>query len=518
MALQRNWLDRALGAIAPRWSLRRLHARVAHDLVLRNYEGAASGRRTQGWRRTSTDANQATGPFVSRLRDVARDLVRNNPYAESALATIVDHAVGWGIQAKPMPKSDKALRLWRQWAETTACDADGMHDFYGLQKLVMRAVAESGEVLIRRRFRRPEDGLPIPIQLQILEPDFLDHAKDSIPLNAGGARIVQGVEFDAIGRRVAYWLFREHPGSAFATATSERVPADNVLHVFKGMRPGQVRGVSWFAPVLLTMKDFDELADATLMKQKIAACLSVLTTDIDGSNAPLGSTDTSVDPQIDSLEPGMILNVPAGRSVEVVQPPSVREYPEFAQITLRQIATGLGVTYEDLTGDYTDLPFSAARMSRLRHWQRVEDWRWRLLVPQFCTPVWRWVAEIAAIFGTVLGEVDWTASPAPMIDPVNEGLAYMRNVRAGIMSLSEALRERGYDPDDVLAEMAADNTKLDALKLILDSDPRQMTQAGQLQGKALPKAPAPAAAAPKGDEDELEAAARQLRLAGGRAR
>jgi len=517
MQIQQSWIDRVARQIAPRWQLKRLRARMTHDLALRHYEAAGGGRRTQGWRRSGTDAVQATGPFLGPLRDVARDLVRNNPHAESALSTIAEDTVGWGIVAKPKKGNRRAQEVWQAWAGTTACDADGRHDFYGLQQLIMRTVAESGECLVRRRLRLPEDNLPIPLQLQILEPDFLDTSKDSAGVLPGGNRIVQGVEYDALGRRSAYWLFKEHPGSSFATATSVRVPAANVLHVFKALRPGQVRGVPWFAPVLLRFKDFDEFEDATLMKQKIAACLAVITSDVDGTAPPLGTTDTSVDPQIDSLEPGMILNVPAGRTINVVQPPTVREYADYSQTSLRAIASGLGVTYEDMTGDYTELPFSAARMSRLRYWKKVESWRWKMLIPQFCDPVWGWAMEVAGIFGAGdVGAAEWTAPPAPMIDPVNEGLAYMRNVRAGIMTLSEALRERGYDPKDVLAEMAADNIALDKLGLILDSDPRQMTQAGQLQGKAVPKpeakAPAPT---PADEDDELESAARQLRLAAG---
>jgi capsid protein len=160
------------------------------------------------------------------------------------------------------------------------------------------------------------------------------------------------------------------------------------------------------------------------------------------------------------------------------------------------MAAGMGVTYEDTTGDYTELPFSAARMSRLRHWAAVEDWRWRMLVPQFCAPAWTWAMEAATVMGSVdrvLG-ARWSAPPMPMIEPDKEGLAYMRNVRCGIQTLSEAIRERGYDPDDLLVEMAADNAKLDSLGLVLDSDPRRMTQAGQAQ--QLPT--------PDDDEDVVE--------------
>jgi lambda family phage portal protein len=465
---------------------------MASELVQRHYEAASVGRRTQGWKRSISDANAAIGPSLVRLREVSRDLVRNNPYAESAVSTIVDHTVGWGIV--PMAEHN----AWKLWANSTAIDADGRHDLSGLEKLVMRAVVESGEVLIRRRWRRVEDGFPLPMQLQVLEPDFLDTSKDGLTPNGG--RIVQGVEFDPIGRRAAYWLYKEHPGATFTRGSSlfsvsTRVPATDVVHVFKASRPGQVRGPSWFAPVLLRFKDFDEFEDATLMKQKIAACLAVITSDTDGTAAPIGNSEAET-PEIDSLEPGMILNVAPGKSVEVVQPPSVREYADYSKTSLRAIATGLGVSYEDLTGDYTGMPFSAARMSRLRHWDRVEDWRWRLLVPQFLDPVWSWAMEACALMGIAPVENEgWTAPPLPMIEPDKEGLAIQRNIRTGITTLSEEIRARGYNRDKFLDELQADFEDLDARGLVLDCDPRRMTQAGQAQSASMPATPAASGAA-----------------------
>jgi len=477
-----SWLDRAVGFLAPQVGLKRMRAKVALDLLARHYEAASIGRRTQGWRTTIADANAATGLSLARLRNVARDLVRNNGYAESALDTIADHTVGWGIVAKPKKKNAKAADIWEQWAGTTACDSDGRNDFYGLQKLVIRSVAESGEVLVRRRFRRPEDNLPIPLQLQVLEADYIDTLKTGFLLPNGG-RIIHGIEFDPLGRRAAYWLFPEHPGAQIfgggsVPGTSRRIPAESILHVYKQSRPGQVRGPSWFAPVLLRFKDFDEYEDATLMKQKIAACLAVITSDVDGSAPPLGTTTTD-DPGIDSLEPGIIYNAAPGRTIQVVEPPSVREYADYSKTGLRAIATGLGVSYEDLTGDYTGMPFSAARMSRLRHWARVYDWQWRTLIPQFCTPAWDWAMQAAQIMGLQQAPTAvWTPPPPAFIDPAAEGLAIARNIRGGIQTLSDAIRERGYDPEEFFKEMAADNKRLDELGLILDSDARNTTQSG----------------------------------------
>lgn len=487
-----HWMDRLTQGIAPRWTLQRVRARAAAQILARHYEAASAGRRTSGWTRTGGDANTVQTSALSLLRQHARDLVRNNPYAESALATIADHTVGWGITAKPARSAPKAVRqrvleLWSTWADTTACDADGRENLSGLQKLIMRTVVESGEVLVRRRIRRPEDGLSLPLQLQVLEPDYLDILKDG-QTGAAGGPIIQGIEFDQIGRRVGYWLYRVHPGANLSGTTgfgqSDRIPASEILHVYKRKRPGQVRGASWFAPVLLRMKDFDTYEDAALVKQKIAACLAVITSDVDGSAPALGASSAD-DPTIDTLEPGMILNAPPGRSVAVVQPPTVSEHKQYAETVLRAIAAGLGMTYEDLTGDYTGLTFSAARMSRLRHWARVDDWRWQMVIPQLCQPVWGWAMEAAGVVGLPAAPTaEWSCPPIPMIEPDKEGLAYQRNIRTGIMSLSEAIRERGYDPQDLLDELAEDFARLDKLGLILDSDPRNTTQAGNPRATA----------------------------------
>jgi lambda family phage portal protein len=324
----------------------------------------------------------------------------------------------------------------------------------------------------------------------VLEPDYIDTAKTAVVRGSNGreaARIINGVEFDAVGRRVAYWLFPEHPGSeSFFADASRRVRAEDVIHVFKQQRPGQVRGVSWFAPVVMTLKQWDQYTDAQLMKQLIAACLSVIVTDPDGAGTPLGVAEAGADvtsPELDRIGPGASLTMPPGREVTVVNPPRVGEFGAYSEVTLRTIAAGLGVNYEDLTGDYGTMSFSAARLSRLRHWARVEDWRWQLMIPQFCDPVWSWAMEVAAVFGRagVGAKAYWTAPPLPMIEPDKEGLAYQRNVRSGIMSLSEALRERGYNPKTVLRELKSDFDLLDELGLVLDIDPRKMTQAGQAQ-------------------------------------
>ncbi len=63
---------------------------------------------------------------------------------------------------------------------------------------------------MRIRTRRPEDGLTVPVQLQMLPSEMLPQDMTRVLPGAGSIR--QGIEFDGIGRRVAYHFLRRHPG------------------------------------------------------------------------------------------------------------------------------------------------------------------------------------------------------------------------------------------------------------------------------------------------------------------
>lgn len=475
-AWDRMWLR-----LAPRWAVNRMRARQAAEILARHYEAAASGRRTSGWPRKFGDGNTVNAVALTELRAHARDLIRNNSWAKRGQRVIANNTAGWGLVPKAVGSSAAAaMPLWKKWAGSTECEAEGRHTFYGLQQIVMRTIAVDGEVLIRRRQRRPSDGLAVPLQLQVLEADFLDIQQDGFVGLSGGPTI-QGVEYDRLGRRAAYWVFPEHPGSSNATRESRRIPATEILHVFYAERPSVARGVSWFGSAIVNLKDLDDYEDAELVKQKIAACFAAFVTDTDGTGSAIGEQDED-DPLIETFEPGMIHQLPVGKAITVANPPTVTE-GAFAQRNLRRIAAGLGVTYEDLTGDYSQVNFSSARMARLAHWANVDDWRYNMLIPLLCDGVWRWAMESLQIAG-VINEVpaaEWTTPPMPMIEPDKEALAVIRRVRGGLLTPSGMIREQGLDPEAHFAEYAADMAKLDTLKIKIDGDVRAVSQAGLTQ-------------------------------------
>ena len=495
-----NLLDRIALAINPAAGMRRVQARARAMMIVRHYEAASTGRRTSGWSKGNGDANAVSGRDLATLRAIARDLVRNNPWARRGLRVIQNNTVGWGILPKPAEAGDskEVWKRWKKWGETTECDAAGRLTFYGMQRQVISTVAEAGEVLVRRRWRQDRDGLAVPFQLQLLEPDHLDSSYD-IERGPQGGPIIHGVEFDALGRRVAYRLFDEHPGARrMVNPVSKRVSAYDVLHVFAQERIGQVRGVTWFAPVELRLKDFDEYEDATLMKQKISALMAAFVTDLEGGATNLGEA-SSTDPMLDTMEPGMIFNLPAGKQVTIANPPAVNDHESFSATQLRSVAAGLGITYEELTKDYSKVNYSSARMGRISSKPDIADWQWNLLIPLFCTPVWMWMLEALTLVGVDAG-VDpptWMPPALPMIDPDKEGAALSKMVRSGAMTHDAMIREQGYDPDEHFEEYKRGLERIDKLGLVLDSDPRNINGSGGKQ--AAPVAPGAPAGAPGGE-------------------
>jgi lambda family phage portal protein len=482
--------------------MRRLQARAAAVA----FEAASGGRRTAGWRRSSTDANTAAASSLTILRELSRDLRRNNGWAWNGIDVIARNTVGWGITPRPKgvrgARAKAAIELWNAWAESTRCDHDGRLPFAGLQHLVMQTVAESGEALIIKQPATSADGLPIPLRIRVLEPDYLSPAKDGIFTDTGNV-IIQGVEFDKRDQRVAYHIYTRHPGSGLAMPLKGgfqtlRVPAENVIHVYRVERPGQIRGVPWLARAIARLNDYDDFEDAELMLKKIAACFAAFITDIDGSATPIGDPNP-IDRTIESFEPGQISYLTPGQDVKFSTPPSVTEM-SFSVRNLRRIAVSIGVTYEDLTGDYSQVNYSSARMGRQGHYQGVNNWRWHMLIPQLCDGVWRWAMQDAAVLENwqQIPTAEWAPPPTPMLEPDKEALAYSRALRNGQMSWKQMAREQGNDPTQLLEEIAETNKELDDKGIILDSDARHTTATGQIQGAASPAKPEAAPPKPNG--------------------
>lgn len=510
-------LERAITAVAPTWALKRSLARHALSRV-RSYEAASVSRRTDGWIAGGGSANTEILSGHARIVARSRELVRNQSWASGAVSELVSSVIGTGIRAqflnpgRRQARAVTAQRLWEEWAETTACDADGRHNLYGLQALAFRTIVEGGEVVLRRRWRRKRDGLPVPMQVQLLEGDHLDSIRDRRAPSGGGSQVIMGVQVGALGQREGYWLFRDHPGDYFTSnraLESSFVPATDVRHGFRADRIGQLRGVPWGAPCLIAVRDFVDYGDAVRLRAKIANALVGVIHDVSSPDAenPLAGIGVKQEGQLESdvrqMEPGTYMDAPEGKSVTFSRPPAPESVEEVSRVNLLEISAGFQVPYERLTGDYARFPYSAARMSELRFSRRVEAWRWNNFIPQVCDGIATWFLEAAELDGR-LGQRSrpkptWTPQRREMIEPDKEVAAIKSRIRLGITSLSEEIRSVGEDPEAVLSELREDLERLDKLGLVLDCDPRQdtarqspaATAAGAVTAPEPPEPPEP---------------------------
>ena len=478
-------LETLFSALAPgvavkRQALREVRAYQRRSASRMFYDGATRGHRASAWRPVNTDSNAEIKASGQRLRDVARDLIRNNSWARKGRDTIVANTIGAGIIPTAHEGSERLVKALEQLMvdhfDTPAIDAAGLHNLYGLQALVLSTVVESGECFVRYRQRRPSDGLPMPFQLEVLEPDYLDTRVDGEL--TGGNFAVQGIEYNRIGKVEAYHMFAVHPGDTSRTTQldSRRIPADLVAHVYRVDRPGQARGVSWLAPVMVRLHDLNDYTDASLMRMKIASCFAafVHTDGFEGQLAAGEETGEAKQP-LEWIEPGMIERLRPGEQVTLGGPTQFNDQM-FRRQVLLEIAAGLGVSYEALTGDLSGVNFSSGRMGWLEFQRSIEQWRERMIMPQLLWPIEQWFRRNAAVSG-LRGQLEtvkikWTPPRREMISPKDEITPLGDAVRAGFMTRSEVIRKLGYDPLVVDAEFAEEFERMDELELKFDTDMR----------------------------------------------
>lgn len=496
----------------------------ATALTESNWKGSAENRRTRAWVASSSSINAMLAGDVVELRRRSRDVVRKSPWAESATESFVANAVGNGIVPRPLTDDDDLRReLMEAWDEFVGeCDADGTSDFYGLQALVCRAYKEGGDCFVRLRQRRSSDGFAVPLQLQVLEAELCDPGYEQLLTNG---RVQAGVEFDGIGKRTAYHMWRQHPGEIVSTRNTERVrvPAENVLHVFQVLRPGQIRGVPGLASALAKLHGLETYDDAELERKQIAAMFAGFVTNpgvagnpLDAGNPEKEGVDDDETP-LARLEPGTMQELDPGQSIVFSEPAeSGSSYEPFQHNQLRQVAAAGDVMYEQMTGDLTGVNFSSIRAGLIEFWRRMAQHQRNVLIFQLCRPVWRRFVEQSVLSGRIaipsdprqmraLTRVAWTPTPGrEYVDPEKEVRAVVAKIRAGLISRSRAVAENGFDAEALDREIAADNLRADGYGLRFDGDGR--IPAGAAAAAAAGGAPAPRLAPARDGEEEEEQA------------
>ncbi|MCE0459965.1 phage portal protein [Pseudomonas uvaldensis] len=455
-----------------------------------SYEGAGEGRRSTGWDAPDNGINSINTPALRNLRGRSRAAVRNDPYAFNVIDKRVSNLIGTGITPRPNT-DDGVLRkllqlLWDDWVDEA--DADEHTDFYGQQALVARTVETSGECFVRLRPRSVDEGLAVPLQVQILAPEFVPH--DKFETTRTGNTIRAGIEFSPGGKRVAYWMYLSHPRDSVSLNAGYnqlvRIPATQVLHIFEPVEPGQLRGVPRLSPVLKRLRSLDNYDDAVLFRQEVANLFAGFISRPAPDSGPMPRDPVTGQPlSLDrdgftpmvALEPGTMQELGPGEEVEFSKPPDAgNNYPDFMRQQLMAAAAGTGTPYEILTGDMREVNDRALRVVLNEFRRRLEQLQFGVYVHQFCRPVRAAWMDMAVLSGALTLDnyaqrrreylrTRWVPQGWAYIQPVQDVQARRMEVQAGFASRSEMVTRTGYDAETVDAENAADNARAQALGL-----------------------------------------------------
>jgi len=438
------------------------------------------------WRPPTGSARKAQDGAIRTIADRARDAVRNNPYASRIVDLWVANAVGIGITTTWAAGSDHA-DAWKRWASSAACDAEGELDWSALQALAFRSVVESGEALIWLRTVPPTEDNPVGLALHVMEGDRLDWLHTGTAVN--GNQIVQGIEIDSRGRKVAYWLredLDDFPLLRRADAKRMRVPADSIMHLYRRRRPGQLRDVSWLAPILWTLKDLSEYEAALVRKAHVEACLALIVSDDEATITNHLVTDANGD-AVESIEPQMILYRRGGGGVDTISPTGGGSHVSYARRQLEAASVGSGLTYDQVSGDLSQANYSSLRAGKIEFRRLLEQVQYTMLVPMLVARVARQFhaqGAMLGLWGDAMPATEHVPPPPEMVDPLKDTNALIAQVRAGFISQDEAAAMFGRTHADVLRAIAAANAAADELGIILDTDPRRVAKTGSAQDAA----------------------------------
>jgi lambda family phage portal protein len=479
-----------LALVAPQAALRRRHAQMALT-TLRSYDAAQAGRRTASFRRGAGSANAEISRALPALRERSRELVRNTFIGPRALDVMTSHVIGTDLSIRfdtGSKLADKAAQtLWNDWVK--ACDIEGETGFNGILSLAFRAMLEGGDAIIRMVDQQPSGRSIVPLRLHVGEGDLIDETKDAGTIQPGKNRARLGVELGEYDERIGYWLRDAAPGEPARGLTSSLnsrlVKREDVIHLFRRQRPGQVRGVPVFAPILMNARDYADLLDATVVKARMEACIGLIRKSNDTASSIGAAVVNSNDPDtLTSLRPGAVYRLPPGEDAMAFAPAGNTTFEPVSRTVLMAIAAGIGITYDQLTGDLSNANYSSLRAGKIEFRRLIADLQWNMLVPQVIDRIVERFLERAVLAGLLRrreGGYRYTiVMPAhEPIDPKKDLEADILAVRAGRMSPQDFIEAWGRDWRQVMAEYKTFLDEADKAGLIFDIDARQRTRVGQ---------------------------------------
>lgn len=449
----------------------------------RSFKAAAASRLLNDWVKSPSSADAVLKYDLKTLRARARDLEQNNDYVRKYLSILENNILGpKGVEVELRSKdrngeldrqaNDIVESAWKNWGKARNCTVTKRQTWLDVQRLVLRSVARDGACLIVKVSGFDND---YGFALQVLEADHLDHDYSVARLSSGN-EVRFGVELNRNREPVAYYLLERHEGDNPAIGKVQkrrRIPASDILHVFRADRAEQTTGTPWFASSMARLHQLDGYMEAEVVAARIGSCKMGFYTSQRGDELA-GYEDGNGNNLLMDVEPGAFEQLPAGVDFKAFDPQHpVTAFDSFVKANLRGVASGMGISYNNLAGDLESVNYSSLRQAALDErdqFQKVQSW----FIDHVCTPVFEAWLETVLLNGSIgLPAARFSKFNAPefrprkwsWVDPQKDINAQVTALENGLKSRRQIIRESGGSIEEVAESLAADAALFDSYGL-----------------------------------------------------
>jgi len=435
----------------------------------RNYKASQYTRLINDFVTNSKPEDEILKSSLQTLRDRARNLARNNPYARKFIQVYVVNTIGAnGVTLQNRAKDDSGAfdrgantiieNRFKDWGNGSPT-VDGKLNWIACQRLLAETYARDGEVLVRLVKNYNND---YGFALEFMDSDYLDH-KLNRAKSKDKNEIVMGVEKDSFGKPINYYLFKDHPNkNGFNTHSTDDyniIPAEEIIHFYNHQFPNQTRGVPPLTPAMTNLKMLDGYLEAELVASRVSASKMGFFTSSTGDEY-LGEDTTNTNNMIMNAEAGTFEQLPQGVDFKTFDPqhPS-SAFTDFTKTVLRSIACSLGVSYNSLASDLESVNYSSLRQGALeeRDFYHLEQSR---IISMFHTKVFSTWLDMALLKGALSGSSGvplpaskylkfnrpvWFPRSFTWIDPLKEVQAQKEAIQMGFISMQDVASNYGRD-------------------------------------------------------------------------
>lgn len=463
----------------------------------RMYAAARSTRATAGFGNfANTSADTELKLSLTQLRARSRQMIRDASFAKRAKAQVVNNVIGAGVGMQAQVMNTRGAlnervnadiqQAWCDWSEASNCHTGGALHFGDLERTALGEVFEGGEILVRMHYQKFGSS-DVPLGLEIIEPERLASDFTEAGSPTPGNEMRMGIEVDvAFGRAQAYWLRRRHPGDIIGSIQAadwyERVPAKDIFHLRVVTRWPQTRGEPWMHTVLRKIDELNEYTGSEVSAARASSYYfaTISTPEDDGAGLP-DKTDAVTGANSVDIEPLTIQELKPGEKLDFHKPERPNTgMSDFVRGMLREVAVGCDVSYESLSGDYSQSNYSSSRMGLLDNrdlYKTLQLW-WIRNFRQPLYKIWLQQAVLAKAVPSIAPSVFASAMPMyqgavlfkprgwSWVDPTKEVTAYKEAIKGGLTTLTDVIAATagGQDIEDFIT------TRKRELQMLKDAD------------------------------------------------